>query len=73
MLLKPGNTDASHCSECIHICVWISSPENIGPVYKTYMLVSGKGVRGSKDAFLFLANIGNYGQPLAIKGLLLPS
>ena len=46
-------TDTSHFSECIHIiCVWISSPENIGPVYKTYMFIWGGG-EGFKIKYTF--------------------
>ena len=53
-------------SECTRLCVWVSSSENIGPVYKTYMFVLGEGGRGSKEMtrFRFFANIGNYGRPL---------
>ena len=62
------NTNTSHCSGCIHIpvCVWISSPENIGPVCKTCRFISGDGERGFKrnDAFSLFANIDNYGRPL---------
>ena len=38
-----------------YLRVWISSPENIGPVYKTYMFVLGEGGRGFKrnEAFSF--------------------
>ena len=51
----------------IYMCVWISSPENIGRGYKTYMFDRlGRGGGGSKEMtrFHFFANIGNYRQPL---------
>ena len=32
----------------VHICVWISSPENIDPVYKTYMFFLGEKGEGFK-------------------------
>ena len=44
MLLKPILIQAIVVNE--YICVWISSPENIGPVYKTYMIVLGEGEGG---------------------------
>ena len=41
MLLKPILTQAIVVNA--YICVWISSPENIGPVYETHMFVLGRG------------------------------
>ena len=44
MILKPILIQAIVVNE--YIRVWISSPENIGPVYKTYMFVFWKGGGG---------------------------
>ena len=46
-----------------HICVWISSPENVCPV----QFILGEGGGDSKEItrFRFFANIGNYGRPLS--------
>ena len=51
-----ANTDTSHCSECIHLCVWISSPENIGPIYiyiKHVRFGGGGGVPKKRCVFVF--------------------
>ena len=47
MLLKPILIPATVVNE--YIRVWIPSPENIGPVYKTYMFVLGEGGGGGEE------------------------